>query len=346
MKTRNIVAAAILSFAAFTVHASVDLAPNAPDYSKLVAATHSVVVNIHVTEKAKASDPLSKFLGGINGDSPKSKAEHALGSGFIIRSDGLILTNAHVVNNASEVDVSLPDHRTYKAKILGVDVASDIAVIKIPATGLPVAKIGDAQKLRVGQSVVAIGAPYGFLNTVTAGIVSAVDRGLPKSSYVAFIQTDVPINPGNSGGPLFNTHGEVVGINSQIYSESGGFQGLSFSIPIDTAMNVAHQLLTIGHVVRGRIGTVIRGISFEEMKKAHLPSLDGTLIVSVQKDGPAAKAGLLPDDIIVEVNGVKIHSTTQLPILVSNMTPGSQATFTIVRNGERKKIVVTIGEVK
>jgi serine protease Do len=264
------------------------------------------------------------------------------GSGFIIRSDGVIMTNAHVVNGATEVVVRMTDRREYTAKVIGVDTKSDIAVIKIDAKDLPVVKTGDSKGLKVGEWVLAIGAPFGFENSATAGIVSAKGRTL-DSGYVPFIQTDVPINPGNSGGPLFNMRGEVVGINSQIYSRSGGYQGVSFSIPIDVAMQVSNQLQTTGHVTRGKIGVTIQPVNQGLSDSFGLPQPEGALVSSVEKGGPAEKAGVEPGDVILKVNGQPLSSSDQLPVLVAGMTPGSTVSLDIWRNHAAKTLSVTLG---
>ena len=233
------------------------------------------------------------------------------------------MTNAHVVNGATEVVVRMTDRREYTAKVIGVDTRSDIAIIKIEAKDLPVVKVGDSRGLKVGEWVLAIGAPFGFENSATAGIVSAKGRTL-DSGYVPFIQTDVPINPGNSGGPLFNMKGEVVGVNSQIYSRSGGYQGVSFSIPIDVAMQVSSQLQTSGHVTRGKIGVTIQRVTQGLSDSFGLPQPEGALVSSVEKGGPAEKAGVEPGDVILKLNGQPLNNSEELPVLVAGMTPGTQ----------------------
>ncbi len=268
-----------------------------------------------------------------------------VGSGFIISSDGVILTNAHVVDGADEVVVKLTDRREFKAKVLGTDKTTDIAAIKIDAKNLPVVKIGDPSQTRVGEWVVAIGEPYGFENTVTAGIVSAKARALPQDSYVPFIQTDAAVNPGNSGGPLFNLKGEVIGVNSQIFSHSGGFQGLAFAVPIDLAVKVGDQLAKNGKVEHGRLGVTIQEVTQALAQNFGLKSPNGALVSSVQKDSPAAKAGIEPGDVIVKFNGKEINSSADLPPQVASMQPNTQATLEISRDGKTREVPVTVGAI-
>src|SRR3569833_1458752 len=244
------------------------------------------------------------------------------GSGFIVSNDGYILTNAHVVKGADEVVVKLIDKRTFTAKVVGVVVRSVVVVFLFTANNLPVVKLGDPTKLRVGEAVAAIGSPFGFENSVTAGIVSAKGRSLPSETYVPFIQTDVPINPGNSGGPLFNMKGEVVGINSQIYSRSGGYQGVSFAIPIDVAMGVSTQLQTHGHVTRGKLGVVIQNVDQGLADSFGLPNPEGALVSSVEKGGAAAQAGVEPGDVILKLNGQPVTQSNELPADVAALRPG------------------------
>jgi len=241
------------------------------------------------------------------------------GSGFIVSADGTILTNAHVVDGADEVNVKLTDKREFKAKVLGMDKASDVAVLKIDAKNLPVVTNGSAANARVGDWVLAIGSPFGFENSATAGIVSAKSRSLPDGGYVPFIQTDVAVNPGNSGGPLFNMKGEVIGINSQIYSRNGGYQGLSFAIPIEVAMNVEQQIVAHGKVQHGRLGVSIQEVNQSLADSFGLKTTAGALVGTVEKDSPAAKAGLESGDIILGVNGTDIGSANELPVIIANM---------------------------
>jgi serine protease Do len=253
------------------------------------------------------------------------------------------MTHAHVVKGASEVTVRLTDRREFTAKVIGVDPRSDIAIIKIKANDLPTVKLGDSRTLKVGQWVLAIGAPFGFENSATAGIVSAKGRTLPDSGYVPFIQTDVPINPGNSGGPLFNMNGEVVGVNSQIYSRSGGFMGVSFSIPIDVAMQVGHQLETTGHVTRGKLGVEIQNVTQGLADSFGLPEPEGALVASVEKGGPAARAGIEPGDVILKLNGQGVKDSNELPVEIASLAPGTSVNLEIWRNHATREISVQLG---
>ena len=336
-----------------------------PDFSAMVQHYGPAVVNIAVVTKATPAfnsgddededndngnsqgspfgpnGPFGPFFRGqpFQGRPAPVRGE---GSGFIIKSDGVIMTNAHVVNGATEVVVRMTDRREYTAKVIGVDTRSDIAIIKIEAKDLPVVKVGDSRGLKVGEWVLAIGAPFGFENSATAGIVSAKGRTL-DSGYVPFIQTDVPINPGNSGGPLFNMKGEVVGVNSQIYSRSGGYQGVSFSIPIDVAIQVSNQLQTSGHVTRGKIGVTIQRVTQGLSDSFGLPQPEGALVSSVEKGGPAEKAGVEPGDVILKLNGQPLNNSEELPVLVAGMTPGSSVNLEIWRNHGAKNLTVTLG---
>ena len=269
-----------------------------------------------------------------------------MGSGFIVSPDGTILTNAHVVQDASEVTVKLTDRREFKAKVVGVDAQTDVAVLKIDAKDLPAVKLGNSKDLRVGEWVVAIGSPYGFENTVTSGIVSAKSRALPDGTYVPFIQTDVAVNPGNSGGPLFNLKGEVVGINAQIYSRTGGYQGLSFAIPIDTALHVKDQLVQHGKVTRGRLGVTIQEVDQSLANSFGLDSARGALVSSVENGSPAAKAGLKPGDVILKVDGADIQSSVELSSRVASMKPGTSARLDVWREGKAREISVAVGETR
>lgn len=340
-----------------------------PDFSQLAEQYGPAVVNISVTHDGKPSagggatampmppgmdqnDPLFQFFrhfygapgndGGDGSGDGGSAPTRSLGSGFIVSADGYILTNAHVVDDASQVTVKLTDKREFKAKVVGSDKASDVALLKIAATNLPTVKIGDPSKSKAGEWVVAIGSPYGFDNTVTAGIVSAKARALPDENYTPFIQTDVPVNPGNSGGPLFNLNGEVIGINSMIYSRTGGFQGLSFAIPIDMAMKVKAQLQQFGKVSRGRIGVTIQEVNQSLAKSFGLPKPEGALVSSIDKSGPAAKSDLKPGDVILAVNGTTIEDSVQLPEKIADMRPGEKATLTVWRNGAKQDVSVTV----
>ncbi len=265
------------------------------------------------------------------------------GSGFIISADGYVITNHHVVDKAEEVTVTLTDKREFKAKVVGSDERTDIAVLKIDATGLPKANAGDSDKLRVGEWVLAIGSPFGFENTVTAGIVSAKQRE-NREALTPFIQTDAAVNPGNSGGPLFNLRGEVVGVNSQIFSGNGGYLGISFAIPINIAMSTANQIIKNGKINRGRIAVQITAVSKDLAESLGLPNDKGAVIMDVEKDGPADKAGLVGQDIIQKINGKVMDSNSDVVRTIANMAPGTKATLTIWRKGAVKDVVVTVGE--
>ncbi|MGP1684402.1 MAG: Do family serine endopeptidase, partial [Giesbergeria sp.] len=333
-----------------------------PDFTGIVAQNGRAVVNISVTNDMKQvanvpdmpqMDPNNpffqffQFFRQFQVPTPQGQMPtHGLGSGFIVTPDGVILTNAHVVDGASNVTVKLTDKREYKAKVIGVDKPSDVAVLKIDAKNLPTVKLDPADDVKVGEWVVAIGSPFGFDNTVTAGIVSGKSRTLPDESYVPFIQTDVAVNPGNSGGPLFNTKGEVVGINSQIYTRSGGYQGLSFAIPINVVLHVKDQLLQHGSVTRGRLGVTIQDVNQALADSFGLKKPAGALVSSVQKDGAAARAGLEPGDVILSYNQKDITNSSQLPVLVADTAPGTTAALEVMRNGETRHIDVTVGASK
>lgn len=333
-----------------------------PDFTKLVEQAGGAVVNIQasrVGEEQTASsqdgmdllpenDAFSEFFKRLQPNpsdlaEPNDDSEYNFGSGFLISADGYILTNTHVLSGMNNIKVVLNNRREYTARLVGSDTQTDIALLKIDAQNLPTAKIGNPKELRVGEWVAAIGAPFGFDNSVTAGIVSAKGRSLPNENYTPFIQTDVAINPGNSGGPLFNLRGQVVGVNSQIYSQSGGFMGISFAIPIDVAMNVADQLRRNGKVERGRIGVVIQEVNYDLAKSFGLEAANGALISQVTPDGPADKAGLQPGDIVQSVNGESVKASSDLPVLVGMMPPGTRLTLGIWRNGKREDVQVTLG---
>ena len=280
---------------------------------------------------------------GRRGPMPDIPARGA-GSGFIVSNDGFILTNAHVVKGADEVVVKLIDKRTFTAKVIGTDSRTDVAVIKITASNLPAVKFGDPDRLRVGEGVVAIGSPFGFENSVTAGIVSTKERSLPSESYVPYIQTDVPINPGNSGAPLFNMRGEVVGMNSQIYSRSGGDQGVSFAIPIDVAMEVADQLKSGGPISRGWLGVVIQEVTADLAESFGLDRPRGALVSEVQEDSPAHKAGFQASDVILSFNGKKMENSGDLPRMVGRLKPGTRVAVDIWRKGKLQSLSVVLGE--
>jgi serine protease Do len=325
-----------------------------PDFTKLVEAQGAAVVNVSTSQSVQSSpqspvpedDPFYDFFRRFGPpQGPREYESQSLGSGFIISSDGFILTNSHVVSAADDIMVKLNDKREFKARLIGFDKRTDVAVIKIEASDLPHVTIGDPNILKVGEWVLAIGSPFGFENTVTAGIVSAIGRSLPQENYVPFIQTDVAINPGNSGGPLFNMKGEVVGINAQIYSRTGGFMGLSFAIPINVAMNIADQLRTSGRVSRGRIGVVIQEVTNELAESFGLPGSQGALVNSVEKGGPADKAGIEASDVILKFDGNVVESSRDLPRIVGQTKPGSRVTVEVWRKGKAKNIAMVVGEI-
>ena len=365
--------AAVGLFAAFAAAALLPATPASaqnrtlPDFTDLVEQVSPSVVNIRTSEKVKTAaagggvdEQMLEFFRrfgipvppnmprGPRSDRAPTPQEEAqprgVGSGFILTSDGFIMTNAHVVEGADEVIVTLTDNREYKAKIIGADKRSDVAVVKIEATSLPAVKIGDVSRLKVGEWVMAIGSPFGLDNTVTAGIVSAKQRD--TGDYLPFIQTDVAINPGNSGGPLINMRGEVVGINSQIYSRSGGFQGISFAIPIDEAARVSDQLRSTGRVTRGRIGVQIDQVSKEVAESIGLGKAQGALVRGVEAGAPADKAGIEAGDIITKFDGKQIEKSTDLPRLVGNVKPGTKSVVTVFRRGTTKDFSVIVAEVE
>lgn len=322
-----------------------------PNFASIAASQGAAVVNISVTAALKTAaipeiapnDPLAEWFRRMQPNLPAQETPvRGQGSGFIVSKDGLILTNAHVVDHAETVTVKLSDRREFQAKVLGSDRLTDVAVLKIEASQLPTVRIGQPQQSRVGDWVVAIGSPYGFENSVTAGIISAKSRALPDEGYVPFLQTDVAINPGNSGGPLFNLNGEVIGINSQIYSRSGGYQGLSFAIPIDVAMHVQQQLVTQGSVSRGRLGLGVQPLNQALAQSFGLQSPDGALVSQVEPRGPADKAGLQAGDVIVRFNGQPIVRSSDLPPLVADTPVGSRATVEVWRNKQLKTLTVRV----
>lgn len=365
---RPFLAAGLMAVIATT--AAIPLAPawaqsrTLPDFTDLVEQVGPSVVNIRTLEKVKASDAASvdeqmlEFFKrfGIpvppnmpraprpDRNQPDEDQPRGVGSGFILTTDGFVMTNAHVVDGADEVIVTLTDKREFKAKIIGADKRSDVAVVKIAATGLPAVKIGDINRLKVGEWVMAIGSPFGLENSVTAGIVSAKQRD--TGDYLPFIQTDVAINPGNSGGPLINMRGEVVGINSQIYSRSGGFQGISFSIPIDEATRVSDQLRSSGKVTRGRIGVQIDQVTKDVAESIGLGKAQGALVRGVESGAPADKAGIEAGDIIIKFDGKPIEKASDLPRMVGNVKPGTKAVVTVFRRGATKDLPITIAEVE
>ncbi len=331
----------------------VAVAPAAlPDMRSIVAANAQAVVNISVTGTRKTADvpqidpddPFYQFFRRFGGRLPHGATPvQGQGSGFIVSADGTILTNAHVVEEADEVTVKLNDKREFKAKVLGADKTSDVAVLKIEAQNLPTVRIGASAQTQVGEWVLAIGSPFGFESSASAGIVSAKSRSLPDGSYVPFIQTDVAVNPGNSGGPLFNMNGEVIGINSQIYSRSGGYQGLSFAIPIEVAMNVERQIVATGKVQRGKLGVSIQDVNQALADSFGLAKPAGALVSSVEKGSPAAKAGLEPGDVILGIDGKTLASAGDLPAAVALKKPGEAARLQIWRQGATRDIEVRVG---
>nr|WP_224788653.1 DegQ family serine endoprotease [Pandoraea terrae] len=340
-----------------------------PDFTQLVDRVGPAVVNIRTTERVSRAqrgglppgmdddmaELFRRFFGipmpspGPKGGTPKKgqpqpdeEQNSGVGSGFVVSADGYIMTNAHVVDGAESIYVTLTDKREFKAKLIGADKRTDVAVVKVDARDLPTVPIGDSNKLRVGEWVVAIGSPFGLENTVTAGIVSA--KGRDTGDYLPFIQTDVAVNPGNSGGPLINMRGEVVGINSMIYSQTGGFMGISFAIPIDEVMRVAEQLKKTGKVVRGRIGVAISEVSKDVADSLNLPRAAGALVRSVEPGSPAEKAGVLPGDIIMKFDGRAVDHATDLPRMVGETKPGVASTLQVLRKGKNQDLKITIAE--
>lgn len=347
--------------------------PNLPDFTDLVERTGSAVVNIRTTEKVKSSQTAAgmpddeemqeffkRFFGvpmprqpqpnvpnspkGRKAPAPDEEQSRGVGSGFIVSADGYVMTNAHVVDGADEVYVTLTDKREFKAKIIGADKRSDVALVKIEGVNLPRLTIGDSNKIRVGEWVIAIGSPFGLDNTVTAGIVSAKARD--TGDYLPLIQTDVAVNPGNSGGPLINMRGEVVGINSQIYSRSGGYMGISFAVPIDEAMRVSDQLKTTGRVTRGRIGVQIGEVTKDVSDSLGMPRPQGAFVSRVEPAGPAEKAGVEAGDIILKFNGVSIEKASDLPRMVGNIKPGTKSVLTVWRKGTSRDLNLVVTELE
>jgi serine protease Do len=328
-----------------------------PDFSAIVKQYGPAVVNISTSGVKKADfegpsfgqidpgDPFWRFFRRFGGPGPQGHVPvQGLGSGFIVGGDGVILTNAHVVADASEIQVKLTDRREFRARVVGLDKATDVAVLRIDAKDLPTVKLGDPARTQVGEWVLAIGAPFGFESSATAGIVSARARSLPNEGYVPFLQTDVAVNPGNSGGPLFNLAGEVIGINSQIYSRSGGYMGLSFAIPIDVAMKVEGQLLAHGKVTRGRMGVTIQDMNQALAESFGLPRQAGALVSSVEEGSPAARAGLQPGDVILSLDHQEIASSSDLPPRVGDIKPGARAILDVWRKGRHQELTVIVGE--
>lgn len=370
LKPAAVIAAAAIAFSGALLSATPTvasgLAPQAtvattqlPDFVQLVEKYGKGVVNISTVREARVVEGADPF--GFDerhaeifrrfgfpfpfGGGPRQEPERrGTGSGFIISADGLILTNHHVVDGADEIKVRLTDNREFTGKVLGSDAKTDIAVVKIDAKDLPYLTMGNSDELKVGEWVAAIGSPFGLDNTVTSGIVSAKSRKLPSDQYVPFIQTDVAVNPGNSGGPLFNMKGEVVGINSQIFSTSGGFMGLSFAIPSNLAMQIKDQLVKNGKVTRGRIGVVIQSVTQDLAESFGMKTPKGAIVSQVEKDGPAAKAGLQEGDIITAVNGRAIDDSVDMPVIIGSMAPGSIAKLSIIRNNKDMTLDVKVEE--
>jgi serine protease Do len=334
-----------------------------PDFAELVEDQGKAVVNISTKQNLKAGIPGhgDMQIPGIPEDSPfhdffekffeqmpqvpdQHPSIKSLGSGFIISEDGYVLTSAHVVEDADEVIVRMTDRSEMVARVIGMDKRSDVALLKVDAKGLPYLKPGKPGELRVGEWVLAIGSPFGFENTATAGIVSAKGRSLPNENYIPFIQSDVAINPGNSGGPLFNMKGEVVGINAQIYSRSGGYMGLAFSVPIDLAMQVADQLRTNGSVKRGWLGVTIQNVNRELAEALGMEKPSGALVSSIMPDSPASKSNIQVQDVIVKFNGKPIQRSSDLPFLVGRTPVGTVASLTVIRAGKKRELEVTIGQ--
>jgi len=325
-----------------------------PDFTALVDRAGAAVVNISTVGKAKQTaldqeeidpdSPFGDFLRRFGPQlQPRNVPSRGVGSGFIVSPDGYIITNAHVVDDASEVPVKLTDRREFTAKVIGADKRTDIALIKIDAHNLPALDMSSPPPVKKGEWVVAIGSPFGFENSVSAGIVSGLHRALPGGQMTPFIQTDVAVNPGNSGGPLLNTAGQVVGVNSQIYSRSGGFMGLSFAIPADVAAKVADQLRTTGKVAHGRIGVGIQPIDQSLAQSFGLPDSDGALVGTVEKDSPASRAGFKSGDIIRKIDGEAVTDSTDVTSRIGNMAPGTKANIEVWRDGKPVNLAVTVG---
>ena len=368
--TRGLAALWLAAFSAGVLAQAREL----PDFTRLVEEQGAAVVNISTTQAVRRAqgggggggaapqvpgmedDEVLEFFrrfvprqpgpGQNPGPGGPGRESRSLGSGFIISNDGYILTNAHVVEGGDEINVKLTDKREFKARVIGADKRTDVALIKIDGTGLPLVKFGDPNKLKVGEWVVAIGSPFGFENTVTAGIVSAKGRSLPQENFVPFIQTDVAINPGNSGGPLFNMRGEVIGVNSQIYSRTGGFMGLSFAIPADVALDIQKQLREKGRVARGRIGVVIQEVTRDLATSFGLDRARGALVNSVEKGGPAEKGGVEAGDIILKADGRDVRNSNDLPRIITSVAPGKSVKLTVWRKGTQREVSVMVAELK
>ncbi|HEY7759157.1 MAG TPA: Do family serine endopeptidase [Burkholderiales bacterium] len=330
-----------------------------PDFTALVKRAGPAVVNVTVRRGAESGSDMSEPPSGApfpfpfpfdpqQPNRPAPMPQNAQGSGFIVSPDGYILTNAHVVAGADEgeIRIKLTDKREFGAKLIGADPRTDVAVLKIEGKDLPAVRIGSPDEVEVGEWVAAIGSPFGFENTISAGIISAKGRALPSETYVPYLQSDVALNPGSSGGPLFNLNGEVIGINSQIYSRTGGYMGLSFAVPIDIAMDVATQLRASGKVTRGRLGVHIQSLTQDLAKSFGLTRPDGALVSAVEKDSPAQKAGVEPGDVILEYNGKPVVDSTDLPVMVAKTKPGSEASVKVWRAGKEKTLPINVGELE
>ncbi len=351
----------VLVTALFWVLAATPAQAQYPDFVKLAKDNAPAVVNINTITKGRPAGPASApgmpnlppgplgdmfrdFFEQMPQHPQRSRPARSLGSGFIISEDGYVLTNAHVVRGADEISVRMSDQKEFQAQLIGEDERTDIALLKIDAEDLPTVEMGDSDEVEVGEWVLAIGAPFGLDRSATHGIVSAIGRDLPNENYVPFIQTDAPVNPGNSGGPLINADGEVIGVNSQIYTSSGGYMGISFAIPMNVAMNVADQLRESGSVSRGYLGVVIQPVTEELARSFGLDDTQGALVAQVQPGTPAEEAGLESGDIITEFNGKPVKRSGQLPRLVGVAPVGEEATLTILRDGEEKQIEVVLSE--
>lgn len=347
----------VLTLAAATLQPA-RAAAGTPDFPRIVRENRAAVVNISTTQKVEQQSygippemldrlppdsPFREFFKRFGGGQPQQRERNSLGSGFIVSGEGFILTNAHVVADADEIVVRLDDNREFEAEVIGTDKDSDVGVLKIDAEDLPTVRIGDSDELEVGQWLLAIGSPFGLDHTATQGIVSALNRSLPNDTYTPFIQTDVAVNPGNSGGPLFNGDGEVIGINSQIFSRSGGYMGLSFAVPINTAMDIAKQLRETGRVERGYLGVTIQPVDRGLAESFGLDKPVGALVSDLIEDAPAGKAGIKPGDIILEFNDTEIVEAADLPPAVGRTPVGSSAEVTVLRDGKRRTIEVEIG---
>ena len=348
----------LLAIAMFitTVMPGTSMALEVPDFEKLIKEQGSAVVKISVTGSKQQTtlpgfdgqplpEPFRRYFENLP-QQPDQRRSSGFGSGFVISDDGFIVTNAHVVDNASEITVALPDRREYVAELIGSDERSDIALLKVDATGLPTLTLGNSGNLNVGQWVLAIGSPFGFEYTATQGIISAVSRSLPDENYVPFIQTDAAVNPGNSGGPLFDTNGEVIGVNSQIFSRSGGYQGLSFAIPVNVVKSVVAQLKDNGYVSRGWLGVLIQNVDRNLAESFGLDRPIGALVSQVTKQSPAEAAGLKPGDIILSLNDIEVERSSDLPPLVGLLAVGDIADLGVLRKGKRIVVPVTIAELE